>query len=99
MKLLISGSKVRVLVRPPFAVCALCFARLFSPNCPASYPRWTFICSPSALDQLRHRLARQAFAVGSFGVALHLAQRSVAEDRRNLVCTTADLGETPRCRF
>jgi hypothetical protein len=59
---------------------------------------WQF-CSPSALDQLSHRLARHALAIGGAGVSLHFFERGVAGDRRDLVRGASDLGQPPRRRL
>jgi hypothetical protein len=62
-------------------------------------PRLDKRCSPSALDEFRHRFARHALAVGRLGVALDLTQRCVAGDCGNLVRRASDLGEAASGRF
>src|SRR3954469_1860865 len=94
IRLLIMGSRVRVPPGSPSLKCSFLLSTACHQNCPARYPCWTKICSPSALNELLHRLARHALAVGCLRVTLYFRERGVPGDRCNLICTASDLSLT-----
>src|SRR5262245_34781340 len=82
---------------PPCLLFCLVFSMAHRSNFPTGYLGWKDFCSPSALNKLRHGLARHALAISGIGISLDFLQRGMAGDRGDLVGAASDLRESP-CR-